>query len=264
MLKPLLKWAGGKRWLVPIIQKLYKGHEHRCFVEPFCGGMAVTLGLLPKHAILNDVNPHLINFYRWVGKGLEFTIEMRNDLDLYYAHRRRFNELIRQGQADTAEAAQLFFYLIRTGYNGLCRFNRQGEFNVPFGKYKHINYEMDLERYRTFFNEWRFYSGDFGELELESNSFIYADPPYDVEFRQYSKEGFSWDDQVRMAEWLARHPGPVIASNQATPRIVELYTKLGFRIEYVRAPRMISCTGDRSSALEILALKGLDDSRMQG
>jgi len=111
MLKPLLKWAGGKRWLVPIIKKLYKGHEHRCFVEPFCGGMAVTLGLLPKHAVLNDINPHLINFYRWVGKGLEFTIEMRNDRDLYYAHRRRFNELIRQGQADTAEAAQLFFYL---------------------------------------------------------------------------------------------------------------------------------------------------------
>jgi site-specific DNA-adenine methylase len=69
--------------------------------------------------------------------------------------------------------------------------------------------------------------GDFAELEIEPDDFIYADPPYDVEFTQYSKDAFTWEDQVRVAEWLARHPGPVVLSNQATERIVKLYRKLG-------------------------------------
>jgi DNA adenine methylase len=70
-LPPPLKWAGGKRWLIPRIRDLWKEHEHRRLVEPFCGGMAVTLGLKPHRALLNDVNPHLINFYRWIQRGLD-------------------------------------------------------------------------------------------------------------------------------------------------------------------------------------------------
>ncbi|HCC32292.1 MAG TPA: adenine methyltransferase, partial [Clostridiales bacterium] len=88
------------------------------------------------------------------------------------------------------------------------------------------------------------------------DDFVYADPPYDVEFTQYSKDGFTWKDQVRLANWLASHPGPVVASNQATPRIVSLYRSLGFDLRFLDAPRMINCTGDRTSAREILATKG--------
>lgn len=97
----------------------------------------------------------------------------------------------------------------------------------------------------------------FDSLELESDDFVYADPPYDVEFTQYSKGGFSWEDQVRTAEWLSKHTGPVILSNQATPRIAKLYRKLKFKLRYLDAPRRISCTGDRSPAKEILALRNL-------
>nr|MBO2478289.1 adenine methyltransferase [Bacillota bacterium] len=140
-LKPILKWAGGKRWLVPELSRIWQYHSHRRLVEPMCGGLAVTLGLMPARALLNDVNPHLVNFYRWVKVGLTFTLPMRNESAMYYEYRRRFNELIREGKADTSEAAQIFYYLNRTGYNGLCRFNRRGEFNVPFGRYKRINYE---------------------------------------------------------------------------------------------------------------------------
>jgi len=195
-LRPLIKWAGGKRWLVPHLRRIYTPHRYRRLVEPFCGGLVITLGLLPEKALLNDINPHLINFYRWVKKGLHIEVPMTNDASLYHLHRDRFNDLIRKEQADSHEAAQLFYYLNRTGYNGLCRFNRQGEFNVPFGRYRQINYQRDFLRYATIFEKWDFMCSDFANLPLDSEDFVYADPPYDVPFRQYSEWGFSWEDQV--------------------------------------------------------------------
>ncbi len=254
-LSPPLKWAGGKRWLVPYLLPLWEPHRHRRLVEPFCGGLAVALGLMPERALLNDVNPHLINFYRWLQRGLIITLEMRYDKEMYYAYRDRFNALIREGKEQTREAAELFYYLNRTGYNGLCRFNRKGEFNVPFGRYKRVTYRHDWTAYATPLARWEFTVMDFEALPIDEEDFIYADPPYDVEFRDYSAGGFSWEDQVRLAEWLAQHPGPVVASNQATPRIVRLYTSLGFTLRYLEAPRRISSNGDRTPAREILALK---------
>jgi DNA adenine methylase len=252
-----LKWAGGKRWLVPSLARRWAPHAHRRLVEPFVGGMAVALGLQPQQALLNDTNPHLINFYRWLQQGLISPIPMANDSDLYYQHRARFNALIRQGDAEGQEAAALFYYLNRTGYNGLCRFNSQGGFNVPFGRYKTINYTVDFTAYVPVLANWALTSGDFAEIARDPADFIYADPPYDVEFTSYSPGGFSWPDQVRLAEWLAGHPGPVIASNQATARIKDLYSSLGFTIELLDAPRRISCNGDRTPAPEVLALKGV-------
>jgi DNA adenine methylase len=94
-------------------------------------------------------------------------------------------------------------------------------------------------------------------MAVDGHDFIYADPPYDVVFTQYAKENFTWDDQIRLAEWLMRHPGPVVLSNQATERIVQLYESCGFTLTYMSAPRRISCTGDRSPAAEVLATRGL-------
>jgi DNA adenine methylase len=256
-LNPPLKWAGGKRWLVPHLKLLWAPYSDRRFVEPLCGGLAVPLGLVPKRAHLNDANPHLMNFYEWLRKGLEISLPMENDSEIYYSYRERFNELLREGQAESRQAAEIFYYLNRTGYNGLCRFNRKGEFNVPFGKYKRINYETDFSRYKRLFSEWTFTSGSFEEVILEPGDFVYADPPYDVQFRQYSAAGFEWDDQVELAEWLSAHRGPVALSNQATDRIEELYEKLGFELRFLPAPRRISCTGDRTPAREVLATKGL-------
>jgi DNA adenine methylase Dam len=130
-----LKWAGGKRWLVSQLKPLWEENITRRYVEPFCGGLAVVLGLQPRTALLNDVNPHLINFYRQVQNGLQMRLPMRNDEELFYRHRERFNQLIRKGEAHTEEGAQLFYYLNRTCFNGLCRFNKGGDFNVPFGTY---------------------------------------------------------------------------------------------------------------------------------
>lgn len=98
---------------------------------------------------------------------------------------------------------------------------------------------------------------DFEALNLSDDDFVYADPPYDVEFTKYAKDDFRWEDQVRLAEWLAQHKGPVVLSNQATERIVELYRRLGFDLHFLKGPRMISCDGDRTPALEVLATRNI-------
>lgn len=256
-LPPPLKWAGGKRWLVPHLLPIWREHKHRRLVEPFCGGLAVTLSLMPQRALLNDVNPHLINFYSQIKRGLRLTIDAVNDERVFYFNRTRFNQLTKAGEDKSPEAAQLFYYLNRTGYNGLCRFNRSGLYNVPFGSYKTINYASDFLQYRPVFKRWEFSDTDFEKLKVEENDFIYADPPYDVDFTTYSAGGFTWEDQQRAAEWLSKLRGAVMLSNQATPRIVKLYTRLGFELQYFDAPRRISCNGDRTAAREVLATRNL-------
>jgi DNA adenine methylase len=129
--RPPLKWAGGKRWLVPHIAEIWERHnKDRRLVEPFCGGLAVTLSLRPERALLNDINPHAVHFYSWLRRGLRVDdhLEFANSEPLYYRHRKRFNELISNSGVESAEAAALFYYLNRTCYNGLCRFNSKGEF----------------------------------------------------------------------------------------------------------------------------------------
>ncbi len=257
--RPPLKWAGGKRWQVQHLRRYWEPHKNRRLVEPFCGGLAVALGLKPDTALLNDVNPHVINLYRWLKKGLDASVTMENTSAAYYAARVRFNHLLEIGQSESGEAAALFYYLNRTGYNGLCRFNNQGGFNVPFGRYKKIDYKSkaDFDEYKPVFARFEFSNSDFERLPLRDDDFIYADPPYDVEFTQYSKGGFSWNEQERAAKWLAKHPGPVVLSNQWTDRIVKLYESLGFKVGPLQAPRLISCTGDRTPAKEVLATRNL-------
>ena len=256
-LRPPLKWAGGKRWQVQHLIDVWRPESHRRLVEPFSGGLAVTLCLLPDRALLNDINPHLINFYRWLKQGLVITLSMTNAEPRYYSHRKRFNKLLTAGKSNTVEAASLFYYLNRTGYNGLCRFNKTGGFNVPFGKHTTINYRTHFLEYKSLFEKWELANTHFEALELGDDDFIYADPPYDVEFTQYSQGGFDWDEQLRTAEWLSKHKGPVILSNQATDRIVKLYRSLEFTLKFVDAPRRINRNGDRTPAPEVLAFRNL-------
>ena len=255
--RPPLKWAGGKRWQVQHVLPYWLRAGDRRLVEPFAGGLAVTLGLMPKRALLNDINPHVINFYNWLKQGLVVEKKFDHNEAAFYKARNRFNALLKKGKADTAEAAALFYYLNRTGYNGLCRFNRSGAFNVPFGQHRSLTYRYDFVEFKTVFADWTFTNTHFKDVPLEPTDFVYADPPYDVEFTKYSKDGFTWDDQVATAEWLSKHKGPVILSNQATKRILDEYRRLGFTLKTIEAPRKISCTGDRSPATEVLAILNL-------
>src|SRR5258708_23734592 len=153
-LPPPLKWAGGKRWQLPLVRPFWDQHRTRRLVEPFCGGLAITLGLQPVDALLNDINPHLVNFYQSLQRGMKHGVTFRNNRLQYNRHRDRFNNLIGSGQQSTQEAAALFYYLNRTGYNGLCRFNRKGGFNVPFGRHTTISYKQDFSGYRERFKRY--------------------------------------------------------------------------------------------------------------
>jgi len=261
-LKPLLKWAGGKRWLLPTLQTIWSTCLQKKpalkLVEPFAGGLAVALGLNPKQALLGDLNPHLINFYRQVQRGLTISFVPKNQEAFYYQARERFNQLIHQKTYRNAEAASLFYFLIRTGFNGLCRFNRQGEFNVPFGRHHRIHYKTHFLDYQPTLKDWQFQQGDFEKLKslLSGDEFLYVDPPYDQAFTQYHSQAFSWEDQCRLAQWLSQHPGPVVVSNHATERVLKLYKQLGFKIKLLSAPRRIACNGNREPVQEMLALGG--------
>jgi DNA adenine methylase len=176
---------------------------------------------------------------------------------VFYRHRSRFNQLVREGGDQSSEAAQLFYYLNRTCFNGLCRFNSRGEYNVPFGKYKKINYTQDFSEYQSVFASWDFCATDFSSLEIKSGDLLYVDPPYDVEFTRYSEQDFKWEDQVRLVDWLTTLDQPMIVSNQATERVLELYRSAGFSISLLSAPRRIACSGDRTPASEMLAVRAL-------
>lgn len=105
--RPPLKWAGGKCWQVPHIKAFWKANSQRRLVEPFCGGLAVTLGLMPDKALLNDVNPHLINFYLWLKRSLITALPFENGEAAYYSTRTRFNQLLADGKGETARALPL-------------------------------------------------------------------------------------------------------------------------------------------------------------
>lgn len=254
-LNPPLKWAGGKRWLVPFLHDVFKSCLKTRLVEPFVGGMAVALGLNPKKALLNDLNNHLINFYQWIQNGLVLSIEFKNEREFFFKSRERFNELVLNNKSYSKESAELFYYLNRTSFNGLCRFNSKGQYNVPFGKYSKIEYVKDFLKYKEVFQKWQLSCQDFELLKINKSDLLYVDPPYDTEFTKYSKEDFNWEDQIRLVNWLSKQSCKIIASNQATDRILDLYRSNGFEVKTLSAPRRISCTGDRKPTLEMLALK---------
>jgi DNA adenine methylase len=139
------------------------------------------------------------------------------------------------------------------------RFNKQGKFNVPVGSKTTINRQIDhLLKYKNILSNWEFNSSTYLDLKLKNNDFVFADPPYDVVFRNYSKDGFTWEDQESLANWLLDHDGPIIVSNSATDRIITLYKKRGFKLHYMKERLYMNSTGDRTPANVIIATKNID------
>lgn len=257
----LLKWAGGKRWIVPTLKPIIEKYKDVPLMELFAGGAALSFALERKKVILNDKNPHLINFYLQIQQGVDIFsvgVEFKNDKEIFYKNRTRFNELIRNGMQDTPEAAALFYYLNKTAYNGLMRFNSKGFFNTPFGKHKTINYTFDILSYKHLIESWKLMCKDFSEVDIPPDAIVYADPPYDVEFTNYNADGFDWEEQIRLVKFLSSIPNPIILSNQATERIVKLYKSYDFIITLKDAPRSISCNGNRDKAKEVIAYKNIE------
>lgn len=263
-MKPVLKYAGGKTWLLPRLRELFD--SRRRLVEPFVGSMAVALGLEPEHALLADSNPHLVGFHLRLRDPRPFAITMLNNERFYYSQRDVFNALAALSGPFTVEGSEIFYYLNRTGFNGLCRFNKSGVFNVPFGKYATITYRTDFSEYAPLLSRWKIYHQPWQQTmrQAQAGDFVFADPPYDNTFDTYSGEAFSWEQQVQLADALAAHVGPVVATNSTTPRILTLYRERGFSVGEVEVRRSISADGDRDAAKEMLAMKNIDQEVSAG
>jgi DNA adenine methylase len=258
--RPLLKWAGGKRQLLPALRRFYPPRFEQCW-EPFLGSAAVFFdlharGVLDGHAAtLSDNNPDLIACYRTVRDQPEHVIEelsrlasghQRAPAKHYYAVRdERFNPLRRalsltesKQQVDyTPSLAAMFIYLNRTGYNGLFRLNAAGEFNVPAGRYSNPRI-CDADNLRRVAEALRRPGVDlvcrrFDHVAAEAaaGDFLYFDPPYaplsrTANFTSYTAGGFNSDDQERIRQILielARRGCHVVMSNSTAPQITALY-----------------------------------------
>lgn len=243
-LKSPLIWAGNKRWMSDLIWRYYyqaskERNENLRFVDPFCGSLSILFHILPEFGWVNDANPYLINFYKQIILNPtmpEFSAE-DNTNDGYLKKRSRFNEKIKIGEINDREMAELFYYLNRAGYGGISRYNSKGEYNIPFrGKINSPKCEFKLEA--DAMKSWQLSSIDYMEVlktitnNNNDNDFIFVDPPYYDVFNKYTKKEFNWDDQVGLAEKLAKMPNPVVATNSSGDEIVELYKDLGFEVSY--------------------------------
>ncbi len=265
-MRPLLKWAGGKRSLVERILSYFPDDHVECsYHEPFMGGGAVFFSLEPVGGSVNDINPRLMNFYKVVRDSPEELIEVaggyRYDKEEYYRLRSRFN--IRP--VDLVEDAALLLYLNKTGYNGLYRVNSKGEFNVPFGRYKNptiVHPERILSASRLL-RDVDICCGDFLYLleAAEAGDLCYLDPPYmpassTAHFTDYSAGGFTEEDQRRLRDMCVElnSRGVVfVQSNSDTEPVRDLYTGTGFELVSLRTRRMISSkVSSRSKGHDLL------------
>jgi DNA adenine methylase len=257
-LKPFLKWAGGKSRIADKLNKLYDPHRYRRLVEPFCGGLGVALSLMPDRALLNDINKDLIGLYRSISGHQFEALDIPNSGVSYYMIRDRFNE----ERLVTHQKCQDFYYLNTAGYNGLCRYNQDGGFNVPYGKRKKLSTIKDFSYYAKTLEDWHFRQGDYRDMISNHDDFIICDSPYDslndAGFTAYSGNTFNWQEQIELANWLDRQPRiPQIACNAATDRIIQLYTDRGWDIEIVDMHTSISCDGNRTPRKEMFATRNL-------
>ncbi len=265
-MKPFLKWAGNKfRVVKHILPHLPAGGR---LIEPFVGSGALFLNSDYDAYQLADSNADLITLYQQVQRdGEAFTAYCRsfftpqnNDADRYYAFRVRFNAL-----TPSREKAALFLYMNKHGYNGLCRYNKKGGFNVPFGRYKKPYFpEKEMRYFYMKAQTAVFHHQSFAETmkTAVADDIIYCDPPYvplsaTANFTSYGADPFGMDEQERLAA-LARETAdrgiPVLISNHDIPITRHLYAEAD-AIYRFKVARTISRDGGKRTAVdELLAL----------
>lgn len=265
--KPFLKWAGGKAKLAPFIQSHLPAHSHHRLIEPFAGSAALSLALEYDAYLLNDSNTDLINLYQslkchqqeFIDYVRSFFIAPNNQDTQFYALRDQFN-----ASQNAEERAALFVYLNRHAFNGLCRYNSKGGFNVPFGKYQSPYFpEREMQAFIQKSNRITLMCGDFqAALDLaQKDDAVYCDPPYaplseTASFTAYSQNGFDANDQQRLAQaaqLAAQQAQSVLISNHDTPFIRSLYRHA--KIQTVEVQRNIAANGERRKKVgELLAI----------
>lgn len=263
-LEPVIRWTGGKRRLLPSIIELLP-EQIDYYVEPFLGGGAVCLELLPNNAMLNDSNSELINMYNVVRNNPEQLVDILKDHDSndnkeYYLKIRELDRLNNWDNVDSVIKAARFIYLNRTCFNGLYRVNKKGYFNVPYDSHtKHrIVYEDAINNLSNYLNNnnVNLFNLDYNDFIIDqllnnnnimnnyNNIIVYFDPPYaplseTESFTSYTKHGFTLEDQVKLkclCDILNESNIKWVLSNSTANIIYKLYNK--YNIHHVEINRL--------------------------
>lgn len=248
----MIKYRGGKSKEIPHIMEHVPEYNGR-YIEPFFGGGAVFFHLEPEQAIINDINAPLMAFYRGVRDnyqnlrleldGIEAIynenraafdalkalhpderVEDRNE-ELYYEMRNMFNNLAERQYSD----ALLYYFINKTAYSGMIRYNARGEFNVPFGRYKNINTRLVTEQHSELLQRAELFNQDYSDIFNMSRQgdFMFLDPPYDCIFSDYGNEeyrdGFNEDNHRRLAQDFRNLGCMAMMVIGRTPLTEELY-----------------------------------------
>ena len=261
--QPFLKWAGGKRQLISAIAK-YIPAEYTEYYEPFIGAGAVLFYLQPSIAIINDANSELVNCYRVIRDKPEELLELcnihqANNSKEYYYQLRKQDRQTNYSKLTNVERAARIIYLNKTCFNGLFRVNSNGQFNVPYGKYKNptIANSVVINAISSYLNQARvdILNGDFEQAvaNAKEDAFIYLDPPYHPlsdtsSFTEYSMKGFGEAEQVRLKQLCDRLTDKgcqILASNSAAPFIKNLYNDSRYEVIEVQATRAINTVSSK-------------------
>lgn len=278
LLKPFVKWAGGKGSLIPQLKNFYpfelENETINRYVEPFVGGGAVLINILQKYDVKEayafDINKDLINCYNVIKSNVEeliaelkvkenefLKIEDEDRRIYFYNIRKEYNSYrINENELNVKRAGE-FIFLNRTCFNGLYRVNKNGEFNVPYGKYKNptICDSYNLRNLSFLIRNVAFQYGDYKKSEkyIDNNTFVYFDPPYrplsvTSGFTSYTKEDFNDENQKELAKFfreLDEKDAKLMLSN-SNPKntnkndnfFEDIYK--GFNINEISAKRMIN------------------------
>lgn len=258
-MKPIIKYRGGKSKEINNFIEFIPNQYDR-YIEPFAGGAALFFYLAPNAALINDINSRLVNFYSAVRENfdslkaeltrLELTyrsnqmeyeqikmkdksrhIENKNEA-LYYLLRDMYNGIIEKKYLD----ATLYYFINKTSYSGMLRFNSKGEFNVPFGRYKNFNTQLVSEEHSELLKRTEITNEDYSEIfnRCTVNDFVFLDPPYDCIFTDYGnieQNGFTEDNHRRLAQDFRNLESRSLMVIGKTPLTEELYRPF-IRAEY--------------------------------
>jgi DNA adenine methylase len=251
-MKPLVKYRGGKSREILNIERHIPGYKGR-YVEPFFGGGALYFYLKPKRAVINDINSKLMAFYSGVKSDFsnlrkelaeiekiyaanrrQFDtlknrtpnerVEDKNE-ELYYQLRDMFNDLSEKKYSD----ALLYFFINKTAYSGMIRYNSKGEFNVPFGRYAHFNTSLVTKEHSDLLANTEIYNMDYKDVFslADPDDFMFLDPPYDCIFSDYGneeyKDGFNDECHIALAEDFKRLNCKALLVIGRTPLTEKLY-----------------------------------------
>ena len=266
---PFVKWAGGKRQLIPQIRERMP-EKYNDYYEPFVGGGAVIFDLLPANALINDINKALINTYRTICNEPDAFLKEVNGLDndmwedgkkYYYSIREHYNDKLMRSEYDV-ELAALFVFINKHCFNGLYRVNGKGLFNVPYNNSRRVSVDEDvIIATSEYLRGVTIIDVDFEQAckNAKKGDFVFIDSPYaplnPTSFESYTKEGFDIESHKRLAKLydeLTARGCYCMLTNHNTELINELYGNKDYKIDVVSVKRMINSDASNRVGEEVI------------